>query len=105
VSVELAIKTASIAGSAECLRLISDSRAVSPRQPFRRLAVDIDDCVQPCLGMGGDVGSMDRTDAPGTELAEADHSIMPRVTQILEQRAGSRRADAWKLRRSPHVQE
>jgi hypothetical protein len=24
--------------------------------------------------MGGDIGSVDRADAPGTELAEADHA-------------------------------
>jgi len=26
------------------------------------------------LGMGGDVGSVDRADAPGAELTEADHA-------------------------------
>ena len=66
-------------------RLIAQNRAVPSRQPFRRCPVCLDDRVQSRLGMGGDVSSMDRADAPGTELAEADHArafdYSPNVTQ------------------------
>jgi len=57
------------------LRLIAQNRTVPFRQRLRRCLVCVDDRVQSRLVMSGDVGSMDRADAPGTELAEADHAL------------------------------
>jgi hypothetical protein len=68
--VELAMTTASIAGSAS-----TDSfcRAIVARQPLGRGAIYIDDRAETRPGMARDILRVDSTDAACAKLANADH--------------------------------
>jgi len=46
---------------------------VAARQPFRGGGIDIDDRMEPGIGMTGNILRMDCTDAASAELAKADH--------------------------------
>jgi hypothetical protein len=63
-------------------RLAAPNRTVPFRQPLRRCSVSVDDRVQSRLGVGSDIGSVDRADAPGTELAEANHAPRFRLFSV-----------------------
>ena len=52
---------------------MSHLAAVVACQPFRGGAIDVDDRGKARPGVANDILGVDRTDAAGAELAEADH--------------------------------